>query len=359
MIGVLPWSVRTGSGLWTTAATRPDLRDAAPVSAASDVGAPLDLMVARQAGVVSTAQLRQALGSDGLRRAVRSGRWVAVHRGAYCAQDLRERAVTDPRLEHRLQCAARVLLSGSRLVVSHGSAAVLHGLPLLTDHRGAPELTVVRPVGAAPAHLRGRYAASVPASHRQLLHGLAVTTRARTVADLARRLDRPAGVVLVDGALRAGVSRAEVLEVLRSCAGWPGSAAAVRVLQFADGRSESALESLARVWFAAAGLPPPDLQTAFCHPADGQLIARVDFFWPEQRTVCEVDGRGKYGLAADALWREKVREDALRDLGLEVVRGYWGDRADGGAVLVDRILRAFARAALRADAPTYGLLRSG
>jgi hypothetical protein len=124
---------------------------------------------------------------------------------------------------------------------------------------------------------------------------------------------------------------------------------------FADRRAESALESLARVWFADAGLPAPDLQTTFCHPQNGDFVARVDFSWLQHRTVCEVDGRAKYDRAGDVLWREKLREDALRDLGLEVVRGYWLDRSDGGAALAERVRRAFARAAVRSDAPVYGL----
>jgi hypothetical protein len=330
---------------------------------------PLHALLGVQGGVVTTAQLREAVGKDGLRRAVRRKAWVPVQRGAYCPRSLRDAAVTDPRLEHRLQCAARLVVSSHDLVVSHGSAAVLHDLTMLDDHRGPPELTLVRPPGTPAAHVRGWHAAGLRPDHRLRLHGLPVTTRARTVADLARRLPRPAGVVLVDAALGDAVDRSAVLEVLSRCTGWPGTAQAVSTVLFADGRAESALESLARVWLADAGLPAPDLQTAFCDACNGRFLARVDFFWPQHRTVCEVDGRAKYSEPGDvtkrakddepgnALWRAKVREDALRDLGLEVVRGYWSDRRDGGRALAERVRRAFDRAALRADAPTYGVLR--
>ena len=312
---------------------------------------------ARLHGVVTRSQLQAELGAAGLRRALRSGAWQVVHRGTYAPRDLVDEARTDRVLAHRLQCAARVLLSERELVVSHHSAAVLHQLRLLDGYDGPPQLTLVRPRGAPPPHERLPLAAAVPAAHREVLTGLTLTTRARTVADLARTLDREAAVVMADAALRAGVDRLEVLDVLAVCRGRPGAAAAVQVMVFADRRAESPLESLARVWFSEAGLPAPQLQTRLCRAADGQLVGRVDFFWPQHRTVCEVDGRVKY-TQDGALWHEKLREDALRDLGLEVVRGYWSDRPQHGRTLVERLARAFARAARRTDAPAYGVLRS-
>jgi hypothetical protein len=60
----------------------------------------------------------------------------------------------------------------------------------------------------------------------------------------------------------------------------------------------------------------------------------------------------------DALWQEKLREDTMRDLGLEVARGYWSDGRSQGRSLVERVRRAFERAALRQDPPAYGVLSS-
>jgi very-short-patch-repair endonuclease len=86
------------------------------------------------------------------------------------------------------------------------------------------------------------------------------------------------------------------------------------------------------------------------HGADGRLVARVDFLWPGQRTVGEFDGKIKYGRLLkpgqsldEVLYDEKLREDALRDLGWQVVRWRWQDLHRHG-VLRDRVLRAFARA---------------
>ena len=72
-----------------------------------------------------------------------------------------------------------------------------------------------------------------------------------------------------------------------------------------------------------------------------------------QRTLGEFDGRLKYGRMLhgdadleDVLWQEKCREDALRELGWEIVRWVWADLWQPSR-LVERIERAFARAASR------------
>jgi hypothetical protein len=76
----------------------------------------------------------------------------------------------------------------------------------------------------------------------------------------------------------------------------------------------------------------------------------VDFYWKEQRTVGEVDRKIKYGRLLkpgqrieNVIFDEKLREDAVRDLGLQVVRWVWPDLYRTG-VLRERVLRAFARA---------------
>jgi very-short-patch-repair endonuclease len=78
--------------------------------------------------------------------------------------------------------------------------------------------------------------------------------------------------------------------------------------------------------------------------SDGDRVARVDFLFRKQRTVVEADGRIKYDAPA-VLWNEKLREDWLRDMGLEVVRATWADGDDRGASLVARVGRAFERSA--------------
>ena len=76
----------------------------------------------------------------------------------------------------------------------------------------------------------------------------------------------------------------------------------------------------------------------------------VDFCWKEQRTIGEFDGKIKYGRllkpgqSLEEVIFEKVREDALRDLGWQIVCWLCGDLYRPGVVR-DRVLRAFARSA--------------
>lgn len=322
---------------------------------------------ALQGGVVTRAQLVAALGEAAVRRALRAGDWQLVRRGVYATRAAVDAGREDPRRQHRLECAAQVLLSDRELVVSHSSAAVLHRMTLLDGYAGPPQLTLPVAPGSPPHTVHGVLTAGLPVGDQEVVDGLVTTTRPRTVADLARTLGRPAAVVMADAALRAGVQRDAVAAALRSCTGWPGVRQAREVVACADARAESPLESLARLWFADAGLPPPDLQVRLCHGIDGRFVARVDFLWVQHRTVCEVDGRVKYEEQEDGLgrrpprnplWQEKLREDTMRDLGLEIARGYWSDGRDHGRSLVERVQRAFARGDQRTDRPSYGILTS-
>lgn len=63
----------------------------------------------------------------------------------------------------------------------------------------------------------------------------------------------------------------------------------MRVVRFADGRSESPLESISRVAFHELGLPAPEPQVEVW--LGDELLARVDFFWRHRKTVGEADGK--------------------------------------------------------------------
>jgi hypothetical protein len=124
----------------------------------------------------------------------------------------------------------------------------------------------------APARIR-LHAAELPAEHVTDILGLPVTTAARTAIDLARALPFRAGVVAADSALhRRLATKDELQSVLATCSRWRGAATAAGVIGFADGRSESPLESIARVVFRDCGLPPPQLQALI---GTAQDVARV------------------------------------------------------------------------------------
>lgn len=265
---------------------------------------------------------------------VRSGRWLSLRRGVYLTQGA---LPEDPALRHACLVTAAALASSVPCVGSHASAALVHGLPLLQRPDGPPVLT--RPPGTAGSAV-ARLVADVPAEDRCVVHGAPVTTLARTAIDLARTTAALDAAVVLDAAL-GRVRREELERVLDRQQGWPDSARARLRLGRADGRAESALESVSRVQLARLGLPPPELQVVVPLARGG--TARVDFLWRALRTVGEADGRAKYDRPED-LWREKRREDALRDTGFEVFRFGWAEALHRPELLRERALRAFARA---------------
>jgi hypothetical protein len=289
-------------------------------------------VASRQAGVVHRRQLLSAgLSDEQVRTLVRRGEWVSTQHGVLVP------AGEGPYLR---DVAARLMGLERRAVISHASAALLHGLPYV-DVPAAPTLTVERGHRGEP----GIYVARLEAVDVTQHEGIPVTTPSRSLVDVMREAPgRGAAQALADGAVRAGLVLADVDGALRRARGWPGVRQAREAWQHADARPESPHESRCRVWFRDGDLPEPELQVVL---GDETRTVRVDFLFREQRTVVEADGRVKYTDPA-ALWEEKLREDWLRDQGFEVVRAIWADHRDGGKDLVRRILRAFDRGARRA-----------
>lgn len=101
---------------------------------------------------------------------------------------------------------------------------------------------------------------------------------------------------------------------------------------FADGRSESAGESLSRARIHLLGFEVPDLQH-WVLDAAGRKLARVDYWWKDVTLAGEFDGFTKYSMTQssageswrDVLEREKRREDAIRRTGAGVMRWLWKD----------------------------------
>lgn len=233
-------------------------------------------------------------------------------------------------------------------MLSHCSAALVHGLPVWPGALERAHLTRSRSSGAKRRSDVEVHGATLPAEHVTVVNGLAVTTLARTVADLGRTLPFEQAVAAGDRAAAQGLDFGYLDDVLRGMERWPGVRQARRVADFLDGRSESAGESVSRVRLGEQGLPIPTLQHEVYDLA-GTMVSRSDFAWVQHRTIGEFDGRVKYGALLrpgqrpeDVVFAEKLREDAIRDLGWQVVRWIWAD-LDRPHLLRDRVLRAFAR----------------
>ena len=256
--------------------------------------------------------------------------------------------VADPVARHRLLVEATVPLLAPGAVVSHRSAAVLHGLPVWEDALGLVDVTREGGSGNRRGHLHV-HTAPLPDGEVVQVDGVAVTSLARTVVDLGRSVPVEQAVAAGDAALRSGLEPVALEQSLALAPGRRGIAAARRAVALLDPRSESAGESASRVALVELGVPPSHLQHEV-RDARGRLVGRADFAWEQHRTLGEFDGRVKYGAVLrpgqrveDVVWAEKRREDALRDLGWQVVRWTWADLLQPWLV-VDRLHRAFRRA---------------
>ena len=280
-----------------------------------------------------------------LRALIAAGQLVQIRRGAYATSGILTEATRDPCLRHALDVAAVRALRGQTGVASHQSAAAMHGLRLLT---APPEGTVTLTVPSGKR--KGGYGrsgvtchmADLPAEHVTKLYGLPVTTAGRTVIDIARTSPFMEGVVVADSALHERhTSKTDLRRVLASCAQWPGTTTAKKVVEFASQLAESPLESCARVVFHERGLPPPQLQIPV-FGRSGTLIARVDFMWEEHRVVVEADGLLKYDSGQTAI-RELARDRLLREAGYEVVHFTWKELFTDPERVIARIRDAFIR----------------
>ena len=308
----------------------------------------LDVLLEQQGGVVTRQQaLRCGVSARQLRPGAR--RLVRLRRGVFA--DGERLASASDAVRTAVAVAGQRLVSDVDLVATGPTAAVLHGIPLL----GAPPalLHLSERKDLRPRH-HGASTTLEPAEVVRV-HRVPVTSLARTAVDVARARGAAAGVVAADAVLARGVPRGELLSVLAGMTRWSGVRQARDAVDFADGRSESPLESFGRWRFAEQGLPAPDLQVWLGDELES--FARVDHHWKAHRTVAEADGALKYGTAAD-LFEEKRREDRLRDAGYEVVRYTWDEALHRPELLAARVRRAFLRSQRRRTATSPLPLRS-
>jgi predicted transcriptional regulator of viral defense system len=298
----------------------------------------------RVAGLMTPGELDGAgFSRQAIRELVRRGDLIRIRRGAYARADLASQESGGARI---LAVAAAVAVTGGDAVASHQTAAQLHGLALL-DRPDALPISVCVPRGrdrllqGSPS-VRIR-CASLPSAHVSVHAGVPVTSVGRTVVDLARTSSFRAGAVVADSALyRYKTTKSDLSRVIDVCRFWPGNDRARRVLAFSTDLAESPFESVARVVFDEAGLPPPQLQVWV---GDDHPIARVDFLWREHGTIAEADGAIKYDDPDRA--RQQLQRDAeLRDAGFEVVHFSWRELMVNPAQVIERITAAFARASM-------------
>ena len=241
-------------------------------------------------------------------------------------------------------------------VVSHVSAALVHGLPKPQGPAGKVTLTARESSRTSyPDDWRRVLQAKLPSEHVSMTDGLIVTSPARTVVDSFRQSRFRDALAIADAALRSGLVAEEELRAMRAFqVRWPGIRRADEGLALVDGRRESWLESASVAVAHRRGYSVPESQILI-HDMDGVFVGRVDHLWRQAGVIGEADGRGKYrqdvdetGATAEQIAEivlaERDRERGLEALGFAVARWGTADLRNYG----EGLCRALAAAGRRA-----------
>jgi hypothetical protein len=289
--------------------------------------------------------LADGYSDEEIRRQYKRGDWQRVGHGAYV--DASSYATLPAIGKHRIQIESAVPTMAVDAVISHQSAAIWYALPVWRVPLDQVHVTRDRRNGGRIKRDLIVHCAPIDGGVA-VVGGRLVTSPARTVVDCALTLPFEQAVVIGDAAVREfGIGADELAAELDLAKNRRGASGARRVVAFLDGRSESVGESRSRVMFRALGLPAFESQ-GNVYLDGGRFLGRVDFFDEEHGVLGEFDGRVKYGRLlnpgqepGDAVFKEKQREDTMRDPGFHMARWIW-DEIDVPAT-GDRLRRARAR----------------
>lgn len=266
---------------------------------------------------------------------VRQGQWVRVRHGAYCERPVWE--ALDTGGQHLVRTRAVLLQAKTELVVSHVSALPWYGAPLW-------EVPLVD-VNVTRTDARiGRHEAGVHQHRGRLRPGdvvqvgdARVMSATRVVIEVSTMVSLEAGLVIANYFIREGLTTTAQLDERYHASdlpivSWPRTLRTDLVIRRARGTYESVGEVRVDHLLKRFNLPPAVAQYEI-RTADGTLIARVDFAWPELGVFLEFDGLVKYRqpydtarTASDVVIAEKRREERIcRHTGWRCLRLVWAD----------------------------------
>ena len=283
-------------------------------------------------GIILRRCVIAAGGTDkDLRRARRAKVIVRVRHGAYALTDSWMARTREER--HGVLAALAYDFARTDVVLSHVSAALIHGAPLWDVSLDEVHLTRLdrkagrREVGVVQH--RGR----LTADDVMLVNGLQVTTPTRTALDLTTIADFEHALPAMDHFLHLrSTTKVDLRRGAAAMARWSNTLGTDLVVNFADGRRESLAESRTAVLLLGTNMPAPEPNYAI-RDENGRVLWRVDFAWPELGVFLEFDGKVKYQkyLKGDedvvgAVLREKRREEQIcRRTGWRCIRLTWSD----------------------------------
>jgi hypothetical protein len=265
-------------------------------------------LATRQFGAVSRRELL-ALGfsSSAIGDLVRDG---ILHRKAHGVY-----SVGHPHLTREGWWSVAVRVGGEHTVLSHRAGTALRGLLRAVD---TTDIIVAKQRGRRLPHIRSHRVTLDPVDCGEV-HGLPVTSLARTMLDLAASEPRRLVEALEQAVILEVYDHQDMLDVLERYRGHRGAArlrAAIAAVPDDPALFRSRAERKARDLIVAAGLPAPVVNAWHVLGASGGY--ELDLFWPGLGRNVEIDGPRH-----DLPWQQATdrrRDAALRRGGVEVQR---------------------------------------
>jgi hypothetical protein len=275
---------------------------------------------------------------------LRTREWVSVRRGVYTTRTHWESL--DPYVGRpQLEVWAATLTTTTPHLVSHDSAAYLHGLPILEASPRLVHVTRIGVLGGRTRHGIKHHKAPVRTEQIGFIDDHPVLDVPRTVADIGREHGLRHAIVAANSALRRGESRRALQDAVADMTSWPYVTVPRLAAEWADGRCENPGEDLTMLLLKQLGVGL--VQPQFGLQERGR-VAWVDF--RIGRHLFEFDGWVKYQRqeaggyadrsADEVMWEEKRRQDWLCGFKLGMSRIVWSDvQPDTWERTQDRLLR--------------------
>jgi hypothetical protein len=269
---------------------------------------------------------------QGIARMVASGQWVRPRRGAYVDALAWKRA--DRGGKHEIRTRAVLAQGKTALIASHVSGVSIYegptwGLDLTdvhvtrTDHKAGRKEAGVR-----------QHCGLVLAGDWSVRHGVPVMSATRLALEVTIVAPTAPALAVVNHFLHSGWTSLDKLRERYDLGidQWSGTLNTDVVLRLANPSIGSVAETRTFYLCYLLGLPAPVPQYPI-RDEQGRVLYFVDFAWPELGVFLEFDGKEKYTLhlkpgesPADAVFREKRREDRIRELtGWRCIRLTWAD----------------------------------
>lgn len=271
------------------------------------------------------------LTDQNIKRLLVAGVYGKVKRGAYA--DGAAMAQLDPFGQFVLRNRAAIKQAKTEVVLSHSSSAPEYdapdwGLDLTTTH-------LTRVDGRSGRKEAGiqQHCGAIQDGDIVTRNGIQMMSATRTALEITTVASTEASLGFVNHALHHQLTTMdELVERYAAMKEWPFTLKTDIVLRLGRPEIESLGETRTFYLCHRFGIPMPEPQYEI-RDAFNNIVARVDFAWPELGVFLEFDGRIKYEKllregerASDVVIREKAREEMIcRLTGWRCIRITWAD----------------------------------